>query len=386
MTDKVKQDKENYLHKVTYYVFIFFLIAFFIFVVFYMQHQKMQYCQNHSNVSISANALSINEISNYDTKTDLSGTTWVFNDTFINYKPSSDSYYEFFVDFTCDNKNYTLMTYGEQEDEGVELVYRNINLNIYDVVYFGIGNAWKSNIYKTITITGGKDATNLDFISWLQSNATQMQNGYSSSISLTNCTSNKSSESGLSGQYTATITANTGYILSSVTTSLGTVTYSNDNKVATITIPDVTEDFTITATANLIYHTISYRLGNVVVISNKPTQIDEISTISITFQPYSNYVLPQYINVEGVTSFQWNKDTGVLTLSNAFDNVEITLNAEYKSGQYTFVELIDSVTLVPINTFFNLFNFEIFGVNIYSLLLSSLVLFVIIKVILKVFK
>lgn len=377
MTDKDKQDKENFLFKVTYFVFIFFLIAFNIFV-FYFQHQKMQHYKNQDITTISASAKSINEISKYDTITDLSGTTWVFNGT-QSFMPALNGSFSYAVLW-----NYT---YDGSSDSG-NYLYLSENK---DILYFGASGYWNStkNIFASsniLSIIGGSDATNLELISWLQENATKIQTGYSSTINLTNCTSNKSSESGLSGQYTATISANTGYILSSVTTSLGTVTYSNDNKVATITIPDVTQDFTITATANLIYHTISYDLGNVVVTSNKPTQIDEISTISITFQPYNNYVLPQYINVEGVTSYQWNKDTGVLTLSNAFDNVEITLNSEYKSGQYTFVELIDSVTLVPVNTFFNLFNFEIFGVNIYSLLLSSLVLFVIIKVVLKVFK
>lgn len=385
---KILDDNVSYkqlfysINKVLVYIC---LCLFLIFMqLFFMTLRLNEYLKQEENQNSidTASAYSDVEVTPYDTITDLTGTSWILNDDFSSTdfgKPvqransianvQTTSNYGYFIDFTALYNNSWL---GFVRLSSIVLV----SMPSYDTLEAG----------DTIQISGGTDVTNSNLISWLQANATQVISGYSSTINLSNCSCDKLSDSGLSGSYTATITANTGYILSNVTTTLGTITFSNNNKVATITISDVNDDFTISATASLIYHNISYNLGNVVVISNKPTQIDEISTISITFQPFANYVLPQYINIEGVTSYQWDYETGVLSLTNAYDNVDITINAEYRSGEYTFIELIDSVTLVPVNTFFNLFDFEIFGVNIYSLLLSSLVLFVIIKVILKVFK
>lgn len=381
------EEKSAYMEKVGDYVLITFCIFFILLFVFILEHSKMKNYQNEDISFISASAYSCDEVTPYDTITDLTGTTWVFNNVI------SADFNSYSVIFSSNNLVFLDIEFSEfvpdEDMQDFELGYGGNPIEPDPLYVYSSISGWLDDDYKTIVfnrVNAGTDATNTDLISWLSSNATQIQTGYSSTINLTNCTSNKSSESGLSGSYTATITANSGYVLTSVNSSLGTVSYSNNNKVATISISDVNDDFTISATASLIYHNISYNLGNVVVTSSKLMQIDEVSTISITFQPYNNYVLPQYINVEGVTSYQWNYETGVLSLTNAFDNVDISINADYKSGQYTFVELIDSVTLVPVNTFFNLFDFEIFGVNIYSMLLSALVLFVIIKVVLKVFK
>lgn len=132
-------------------------------------------------------------------------------------------------------------------------------------------------------------------------------------------------------------------------------------------------------------YTITYNLQNVLIIGNKPTQISNLEEINLEVQNFNNYELPQNIMVENA-SYNWNYETGILTIYDAIGNVNITIRAEYISGNYSFIELIDSVILIPLNTFFNLFNFELFGVNIYALLTATLTLFVIIKILLKVFK
>lgn len=133
------------------------------------------------------------------------------------------------------------------------------------------------------------------------------------------------------------------------------------------------------------FYNISYNLQNVLIVGTKPTQISNLEEIEIEIQNFNNYELPQNIMIENA-SYNWNYETGILTIYDATGNISITIRAEYISGNYSFIELIDSVVLIPLNTFFNLFNFELFGVNIYALLTATLTLFVIIKILLKVFK
>lgn len=97
---------------------------------------------------------------------DLTGTTWVINNIPALY------FYEFHVNFTSNNQsfdylildidNYIIQYYNSSEDEAA---------NVYD----DTNHTWKDNAYKTITITGGADATNANLIVWLQENAIQYQ-------------------------------------------------------------------------------------------------------------------------------------------------------------------------------------------------------------------
>lgn len=157
------------------------------------------------------------------------------------------------------------------------------------------------------------------------------------------------------------------------TTDTTLISWLNEN--ATFQGYSITEEF----------YNITYNLQNVIVIGEKPTEISNLEEIEIEIQNFNNYELPQNIMVENA-SYNWNYQTGILTIYDAIGNVSITIRAEYISGNYSFIELIDSVVLTPLNTFFNLFNYELFGVNIYALLTATLTLFVIIKILLKVFK
>lgn len=110
--------------------------------------------------------------------TDLTGTTWVFNNTFPPHFPEKGEYYTegdirgltpasdygYFIDFIWKDENgeYNCnYIYNYNYDAGTTIgvaTYPNGAAH-----YFG----------GTMTITGGTDATNADLITWLQANATQ---------------------------------------------------------------------------------------------------------------------------------------------------------------------------------------------------------------------
>lgn len=97
-----------------------------------------------------------------DTITNLTNTTWLFNETLDNYSGS----YRVYINFTSNSQNYTYMTFDSEM--GFIVQYDG------DIVYF---SGWQDNSYRSITITSGTDATNSTLISWLQSNATQQSMG-----------------------------------------------------------------------------------------------------------------------------------------------------------------------------------------------------------------
>ena len=253
-----------------------------------------------------------NNVVTYNNITNLTGSTWLFNET-PSYSTSLDVTYYIdiiYSSFGEDDKIANSITFtGFQSPSSYEYMIQCG----YDPIY-NAGWQGPTPQTQTIKITGGTDVTNNNLIDLLYENATLI---------------------GIDAQ-------------------------------------------------EEIYN-ISYNLQNVLVIGEKPTQISNLEEISIEIQNFNNYELPQNIMVENA-NYNWNYETGILTIYDAKGNVSITIRAEYISGNYSFIELIDSVVLIPLNTFFNLFNFDIFGVNIYALLTATLTLFVIIKILLKVFK
>ena len=111
--------------------------------------------------------------------TDLTGTKWLLKENADIYGPtgggSDDVTYS--INFSSKNNNYILfMFYGggkyshlyygvtnQSSDSAADYYYRTDTLT------------WTDQDYRTIEITGGTDATNSDLISWLQANATQIQ-------------------------------------------------------------------------------------------------------------------------------------------------------------------------------------------------------------------
>ena len=88
---------------------------------------------------------------------DLTGTTWRFNLSIEYFNVGSAT-----INFTSNNNNYTIIRIYPSIDHDFSLRYGSTN--VYD-------GGWKNESYRTISITGGTDATNSDLISYIQSNA-----------------------------------------------------------------------------------------------------------------------------------------------------------------------------------------------------------------------
>ena len=89
----------------------------------------------------------------------LVGTTWYFNSSLT--LPSGGVSYS--IDFTSNSADYT-----------------QLNLLSYVMTYAGdsrvnayMMGSWQNAAYRTVTFTGGTDATNADLIAWIQANATR---------------------------------------------------------------------------------------------------------------------------------------------------------------------------------------------------------------------
>lgn len=102
---------------------------------------------------------------------DLTGTTWVFNDS-LNF-PLDDVDYS--IDFKSNNTDFNLLSLTERDvtgEGGYAWLLFYGNSDDYLRVYL---DEWEDVNYKTIEITGGTDATNSDLILWLQNNAVQQE-------------------------------------------------------------------------------------------------------------------------------------------------------------------------------------------------------------------
>lgn len=114
------------------------------------------------------------------TTTDLTGTSWVFNET-INISPLEEDYYRFNINYYLTNdsgvSDIRLDLYSDSDIDYFEMDYPNIS-SAYNTDFGG----WQDDNFKSITITGGIDATNTDLIAWLQQNATLTSGGSSDTL------------------------------------------------------------------------------------------------------------------------------------------------------------------------------------------------------------
>ena len=114
------------------------------------------------------------------TITDLTGTKWLINDTFSTM-PSGlpmdgeQGYNDIlYINFISNSNIYSYIEWGD----GDMIVYEYNGVLLYNtqnsqtIVW---GGSWKNQVYRTIEITGGTDATNSTLINWLLANATQIE-------------------------------------------------------------------------------------------------------------------------------------------------------------------------------------------------------------------
>lgn len=113
----------------------------------------------------------------YFTINDLTGTKWV-----LNSNASFNSNISYGINFTSNSQQYISLECTGTLTRG-KILY-NKDENTYDEVADNDGDiggftvtSWANQAYRIIEITGGTDATDVDLISWLMSNATQIQVG-----------------------------------------------------------------------------------------------------------------------------------------------------------------------------------------------------------------
>lgn len=101
--------------------------------------------------------------------TDLTNTKWLFNN-----EPSlADD--EWHINFTSNNQTFDTIN-PTDASEIMWYSYNNYSVMI-DAYNENSTPRWQNEAYKTIEITGGTDVTNVNLISWLTANATQITSG-----------------------------------------------------------------------------------------------------------------------------------------------------------------------------------------------------------------
>lgn len=101
---------------------------------------------------------------------DLTGTTWLFNNSL-----TGSNIGDFTINFTSNGNSYDLLRVFDSSNL-YSLYYNNLNDGTEIEVYGPLAGppAWKvADVYKTISITGGTDASNPALVSWLLTNATK---------------------------------------------------------------------------------------------------------------------------------------------------------------------------------------------------------------------
>lgn len=92
---------------------------------------------------------------------------WTFKSTLT--APTSSFSYD--IDFTSDGNEYDTIIYLFSATTPIGLCYGTTSFQAYT----DATSAWTDEMFKTITITGGADATNSEFITWLKANATKSE-------------------------------------------------------------------------------------------------------------------------------------------------------------------------------------------------------------------
>lgn len=108
--------------------------------------------------------------------TDLTNTTWVFNETVdfsaMGFPASGYVSNSYTINFVSNATNYTKMSVSQYSATS-----RNISYG-YTSAYSSYNNKWTKAEYRTIEITGGTHANNATLIAWLQSTATRVFPSY----------------------------------------------------------------------------------------------------------------------------------------------------------------------------------------------------------------
>lgn len=99
---------------------------------------------------------------------DLTGTTWLINDTTTDPANTIDAY----INFVSNSVNFVKIRIYDGSEPGTEQCITCTTQDQEPIIFYEHG--WTDEAYRTIAITGGEDATNSSLITWLENNATQV--------------------------------------------------------------------------------------------------------------------------------------------------------------------------------------------------------------------
>ena len=137
---------------------------------------------------------------------------------------------------------------------------------------------------------------------------------------LTNLTLNGSTTAKTDTTTNVTLVPTNGYGLPDTITVTGT-TYTYNKQTGVVALTNPTGDVSITATGKVVTYSITKNLTNLT--ASGATTINTATSASVTLSPSSGYELPDSVTVTGAT-YTYNKQTGVISLSNPTSNVTIT--------------------------------------------------------------
>ncbi|MDY5645515.1 MAG: hypothetical protein SPF22_00690 [Candidatus Onthovivens sp.] len=215
--------------------------------------------------------------------------TWLLNETLPNVSQTIDTY----INFTCNSILYDEIYIKSGSPLNYAFVAYRVKGGSLDTVYTGSSaspNGYYTNqAYRTITFA---TAPTGDLLTWLQANGTKQQPTYKFKH------------------------------------------WKKSNVVVNRTL--VGEKYYYFKPYTILgLYTITTTLTNCTGASANATKIQENGDLTLTFTANSGYELPTGVSVTNVTSYNWNKATGVLAISKPTGDVAIEIVAVSALPQLT---------------------------------------------------
>ena len=215
-------------------------------------------------------------------------------------------------DTTCTVLEYgNLNCTGIDEEVSVQVNNKEVIKGMGTLVFskgklMSVTNLKVGNFYYSMDANG-----NLVAASYVDFNITK---------NLTNLTLNGSTTAKTDTTTNVTLVPINGYGLPDTITVTGT-TYTYNKQTGVVALTNPTGDVSITATGKVVTYSITKNLTNLT--ATGATTINTATNASVTLSPSSGYELPDSVTVTGAT-YTYNKQTGVISISNPTSNVTIT--------------------------------------------------------------
>lgn len=162
---------------------IFWHIVYFLPIVIALFSMLLFTTENYANYVVNGAQAESPE----DDITDLTGTSWTFNENIVfPDNLSSEGKFVYDVSFTSDDISNISMVlwYDYFGNAAYQLCYVDFS-EADNIVYNTSDSApWSNDFFRAVTFTGGSDLTNVDLINFLRQNAVINQNVVPSSTSV----------------------------------------------------------------------------------------------------------------------------------------------------------------------------------------------------------